>query len=81
MRCSSLVILNLAKTIYHRSKMQVNWEEDWFIQGYMGSCVCRPRSSALTLFKEETNESFIPYYWPKPAKITPCSREKQKLRI
>ena len=61
--------------------MQVNWEEDWFIQGYMGSCVCRPRSSALTLFKEETNESFIPYSWPKPAKITPCSREKQKLRI
>lgn len=52
--------------------MRVNWEEDWFIQGYMGSCICRPRSSALTLFKEETNESFIPYYWPKPAKITPC---------
>ena len=34
------MILNLAKTIYHRSKMQVNWEEDWFIQWYMGFHVC-----------------------------------------
>ena len=51
--------------------MQVKWEEDWFIQRYMGSCVCRPRSSALTLFKEETNEILYPIIAPNPQRLHP----------
>lgn len=60
--------------------MQVKWEEDWFIQRYMGSCVCRPRSSAQTLFKEETNEIYT-LLLPQTRKDYTLFKGKLKLRI